>query len=225
MQLEGIAPTRYAKPDGGPVTSFCPRCGSALFVELPAWPTWVYPFASAIDTALPVPPEFIHIQLRDRVAWTPISPTPADATFETNTEASILEWHERLGLKRRRDARSQPLRWPVSAVGRPGSQAGHEAGTEATAGRAAYLGAYRGLLAGTNAVTTISPRGSHEKTPSGLGGTRTGLPATMPAMEPPAECHPVANLGISGRASQRLHDGREGRSRCRTRPSGVAGRL
>ena len=99
LRLEGIAPTRYAKPDGGPVTSFCPRCGSALFVELPAWPTWVCPFASAIDTALPVPPEFIHIQLRDRVAWTPISPTPADPTFETNTEESIMDWHERLGLK------------------------------------------------------------------------------------------------------------------------------
>ena len=36
---------------------FCAKCGSALWVWDPRWPEWVYPFASAIDTPLPKPPE------------------------------------------------------------------------------------------------------------------------------------------------------------------------
>src|SRR5437016_5759879 len=47
------APTRYQQGDAGPVTVFCARCASALLVELPGWPQWVYPFASALDTPLP----------------------------------------------------------------------------------------------------------------------------------------------------------------------------
>ncbi len=39
---------------------FCMRCGSALWVWDADWPEWVYPFASAIDTRLPVPPRRTH---------------------------------------------------------------------------------------------------------------------------------------------------------------------
>ncbi len=42
---------------------FCRRCGSALWVADPRWPDWFYPFASAIDTDLPAPPERTHIML------------------------------------------------------------------------------------------------------------------------------------------------------------------
>lgn len=90
--------TRYQDGDGGPVTAFCSRCGSALFVELAAWPRFVYPFASAIDTPLPVPPHFIHIQLRERADWVPLRAGPDDAEFETNTDESIAAWHQRMGL-------------------------------------------------------------------------------------------------------------------------------
>lgn len=34
---------------------FCKNCGSALWVWDPRWPELVHPFASAIDTDLPVP--------------------------------------------------------------------------------------------------------------------------------------------------------------------------
>jgi len=34
---------------------FCSKCGSALWVWDPRWAEWVYPLASAIDTALPKP--------------------------------------------------------------------------------------------------------------------------------------------------------------------------
>lgn len=99
LRLRGDAsPTRYANPNG-PVTSFCPRCGSALFVELAAWPQWVYPFASAIDTPLPRPPHFIHIQTAERPAWVPVHGRPDDPQFTANTKESIMEWHGRLGVK------------------------------------------------------------------------------------------------------------------------------
>ena len=40
---------------------FCKHCGTALWAEDPAWPELVHPFASAIDTPLPTPPERVHI--------------------------------------------------------------------------------------------------------------------------------------------------------------------
>src|SRR3989344_1907042 len=40
---------------------FCKKCGSALWLWDPQWPELVHPFASAIDTDLPVPPERTHL--------------------------------------------------------------------------------------------------------------------------------------------------------------------
>ena len=37
--------------------NFCGLCGSALWLYDPHWPDLIHPFASAIDTELPVPPE------------------------------------------------------------------------------------------------------------------------------------------------------------------------
>lgn len=90
--------TSYRQGDEGPTVKFCSRCGSALWIELPGWPEWVYPFASAVDSALPVPPHYIHIQVRDRPAWIPGIGSPDDPTFEANTEESIIEWHQRMGM-------------------------------------------------------------------------------------------------------------------------------
>jgi hypothetical protein len=43
---------------------FCRTCGSALWVFDPRWPELVHPFASAVDTPLPKPPEGVHIKGR-----------------------------------------------------------------------------------------------------------------------------------------------------------------
>ncbi|HEY8635695.1 MAG TPA: GFA family protein [Candidatus Limnocylindrales bacterium] len=91
-----IPPSRYES--GITITSFCPRCGTALFLDSPLWPEWVYPFASAIDTPLPAPPHFVHIYASDRPQWAPITGTADDPMFDENTEESIVEWHQRLGL-------------------------------------------------------------------------------------------------------------------------------
>jgi hypothetical protein len=88
----------YQHGDDGPITKFCSHCGSALLVELPAWQQWLYPFASAIDTPLPDPPHHIHIQLRERATWVPPIGSADDPRFDDNTDESIIEWHQRLGL-------------------------------------------------------------------------------------------------------------------------------
>jgi len=77
---------------------FCKRCGSALWVFDPRWPELVHPFASAIDTALPVPPERVHIMLASKASWVEAPEGPHERHFEEYPEESIADWHEKRGL-------------------------------------------------------------------------------------------------------------------------------
>jgi hypothetical protein len=52
---------------------FCRRCGSALWLYDPEWPDLVHPFASAIDTPLPAPPETTHLMLDFKAPWVTIA--------------------------------------------------------------------------------------------------------------------------------------------------------
>ena len=78
---------------------FCKRCGSALWLWDPTWPDLVHPHASAIDTALPVPPQVTHIMLRYKPRWVEVQPKRGDKTFRGYPEESIADWHQRLGLE------------------------------------------------------------------------------------------------------------------------------
>jgi len=77
---------------------FCRRCGSALWLYDPSWPEFIHPFASAIDTPLPIPPEHTHLMLDFKASWVEINVTKQDKQFDMYSEESIAEWHERLGL-------------------------------------------------------------------------------------------------------------------------------
>jgi hypothetical protein len=77
---------------------FCRDCGSALWVWDPRWPELVHPFASAIDTALPIPPERTHLMTASKAPWVEIQAGPDDKTFDAYPDESIAQWHERLGL-------------------------------------------------------------------------------------------------------------------------------
>jgi hypothetical protein len=94
-----VTPTRYEHPVEPVVLTFCGRCGSPLLLEIPAFPQWVYPFASAVDTPLPAPPHFVHVRTGERPSWAPPIGSPDDPRFETNTDESMAEWHERMGLE------------------------------------------------------------------------------------------------------------------------------
>src|SRR5262245_50885462 len=49
--------------------NFCSKCAAALWAWDPRWPELVHPFASAIDTKLPVPPSKVHLMLKYKANW------------------------------------------------------------------------------------------------------------------------------------------------------------
>src|SRR3990172_8718284 len=79
--------------------NFCKKRGSALWLWDPQWPELVHPFASAIDTDLPVPPERTHLMPGSKASWVPVLAGPRDKKFDEYPEESIAEWHQRLGLE------------------------------------------------------------------------------------------------------------------------------
>ncbi|MDH3761297.1 MAG: GFA family protein [Gammaproteobacteria bacterium] len=74
---------------------FCPRCASALWVYDPRWPELVHPFASAIDTELPLPPERTHLMLGSKAGWVEAAIKPGDKCFDQYPDESIAQWHQR----------------------------------------------------------------------------------------------------------------------------------
>lgn len=77
---------------------FCVTCGSALWLYDPTWPELVHPFASAIDTPLPLPPEHTHLMLDFKPKWVELQLKPKDKRFRRYPRESIAAWHDRLGL-------------------------------------------------------------------------------------------------------------------------------
>jgi hypothetical protein len=78
---------------------FCSVCGSALWVFDPHWPELVHPFASAIDTPLPNPPEKVRIMLDFAAPWCEIPEDGAgEHHFPEYPAESLEEWHRRHGL-------------------------------------------------------------------------------------------------------------------------------
>lgn len=77
---------------------FCRHCGSALWAWDPRWPELVHPFASAIDTDLPIPPERTHLMLGSKASWVEVQSGPDDKMFDGYPEESIAQWHDRLNL-------------------------------------------------------------------------------------------------------------------------------
>ena len=80
---------------------FCRICGSALWAWDARWPELVHPFASAIDTDLPVPPERTHLMTSSKASWVELREGSSDKVFERYPVESIAEWHSRLGLEDR----------------------------------------------------------------------------------------------------------------------------
>ena len=77
---------------------FCGKCASALWLSDKNWPDLVHPFASAIDSELPVPPQKVHLMLRYKPAWVKPDVGRKDQCFEEYPEQSIEDWHKSRGL-------------------------------------------------------------------------------------------------------------------------------
>lgn len=78
--------------------SFCRHCGSALWVWDPRWSELIHPFASAIDSHLPTPPERTHLMLESKAPWVSLHTDPSDKLFPAYPDESIAQWHERLNF-------------------------------------------------------------------------------------------------------------------------------
>jgi len=76
---------------------FCKTCGSCLYLTDPRWPDLVHPFASAIDTPLPTPPETLHIMLDSKPAWVE-APVGEPGCYADYPPESIEDWHKARGL-------------------------------------------------------------------------------------------------------------------------------
>ena len=77
---------------------FCSKCASALWLSDPNWPDLVHPFASAMDTDLPVPPESVHLMLKYKASWVTPQLGDNDQCFEIYPDESIEDWHKSRGL-------------------------------------------------------------------------------------------------------------------------------
>jgi hypothetical protein len=87
-----------ARPSSGQ-RFFCRKCGSALWVWDKRWPEWVYPFASAIDTKLPVPAEHQYIFLASKANWSQVpKKRKGDLRFREYPGEAIIDWHRKRGL-------------------------------------------------------------------------------------------------------------------------------
>jgi hypothetical protein len=74
---------------------FCRLCGSALWLFSPEWPELTHPFASAIDTPLPVPDAVTHVMLAYKPDWVVVQRKRGDIFCEEYPEESIADWHKR----------------------------------------------------------------------------------------------------------------------------------
>ena len=77
---------------------FCKHCSSSLWLYDSRWPELVHPFASAIDSELPIPPENTHLMLGSKAGWVEVDSKSDDNYFSEFPDESIAQWHERLRL-------------------------------------------------------------------------------------------------------------------------------
>jgi len=78
--------------------NFCARCATALWLFSPEWPELIHPFASAIDSELPVPPSSVHLMLKFKPSWVVAEVGKKDRCFDLYPEQSIEDWHRGRGL-------------------------------------------------------------------------------------------------------------------------------
>ena len=78
---------------------FCGKCGSALWVYHAKWPDLVHPFASAIDTDLPISKETVHMMLDFKANWVEVPAGAGHVSFAGYPDKSIEVWHDRQKTK------------------------------------------------------------------------------------------------------------------------------
>ncbi|PGH27390.1 hypothetical protein AJ80_00868 [Polytolypa hystricis UAMH7299] len=78
------------------IRNFCSNCSTMLWLWDHHWPELIHPFASAIDTELPVPEEMVCIMNGSKPAWVRW-PEGKKSVHETYGETGLDEWHKKNG--------------------------------------------------------------------------------------------------------------------------------
>lgn len=79
--------------------NFCTKCATALWLFSPEWPELIHPFASCIDSGLPVAPSRVHMMLQFKPSWVVVNRGPDDALFDLYPEQSLEDWHKSRSLR------------------------------------------------------------------------------------------------------------------------------
>ena len=98
LEVEGADSADRVRRAGRDADPLLLACGTALYLTIDSVTDFVYPFASAIDTPLPEPPERVHVFTAEAPAWAKPPSSPSDLAVERNTNESIEGWHRRHGL-------------------------------------------------------------------------------------------------------------------------------
>ncbi|EPE31665.1 Mss4-like protein [Glarea lozoyensis ATCC 20868] len=77
--------------------NFCGTCSTMLWLWDKQWPELIHPFASAIDTELPVVDEMVCVMGNSKPAWVRL-PEGKKSVHEVYGEDSIEGWHKKKGL-------------------------------------------------------------------------------------------------------------------------------
>jgi hypothetical protein len=97
LKVKGRTRTYKAKPSWGE-RHFCAKCASALWVWDKRWPDWIYPFASAIDTPLPMPGERQYVFLGSKANWAEVPAHKGEKRFREFPREAIIDWHRKRKL-------------------------------------------------------------------------------------------------------------------------------
>ena len=76
---------------------FCGTCGTHLYLLDDRWPEGVWPNAGALDTPLPVAPQYVHLMLRFKPPWVQVS--GRGPRYREYPKLSIDQWHDRHHLR------------------------------------------------------------------------------------------------------------------------------
>jgi len=103
-QAIGVYRAKICDDDGGNCEissgerNYCRSCASALWLFDQSWPELIHPFASIIDTPLPLPPARTHLMLLYKASWVKPIIGKKDLSFDLYPQQSIQEWHKQHGL-------------------------------------------------------------------------------------------------------------------------------
>ncbi|TFK62372.1 hypothetical protein BDN72DRAFT_890022 [Pluteus cervinus] len=73
--------------------NFCSKCSAMLWLYDSQWPELIHPFASAIDTELPVPEKLVCLKLDSKPEYVRLPEGPRDE-YEDYGPLSLELWHK-----------------------------------------------------------------------------------------------------------------------------------